>query len=54
MDPSAAKASWDGLTSEQKKELATIAVDWQAGRQPEDASSDEPAPPYLMASSFIS
>ena len=50
MDPSMSKALWDGLTSEQKKAMAAIAADWQAGRQPEDmqmeeASDDKPSPP---------
>ena len=39
MDPSAAKALWGGLTSEQKA-MAAITADWQTRRQPEDASDD--------------
>ena len=48
MDSSLAKALWDGLASDQKKEMAAIA----AGEQPEnndnpteDADDDAPAPP---------
>ena len=51
MDPSAAKALWDGLTSEQKKAMAAIAADWQSeDMEMEDAFDDEPTPPSTSSS----
>ncbi|KAE8787943.1 Peroxisomal biogenesis factor 3 [Hordeum vulgare] len=57
MDSSTTKALWDGLTPEQKKEMADNAARWRADRQPEDvdapmkdATEDDPTLPSSSSS----